>query len=305
MIALADLPVGKLVGLPNSEYHAAPALGVSKMKIFRHSPALYQGRFITRTIPPPEPTPALLFGSAAGALILEGRAVYDSQYYIVPEGVGRVRVGDKAIRAELEARNPGKEALSFDVATAIERMNRNVHEHTLAGPLLAACKPEISWRIRGEHFHVQVRTDAWSEEGCELTQGVPFIADLKTIAEIPDDDPDVISKQIQSFFYHGQAFTYREIVSTVMKYPPEFRPPFYFIFVAKEAPYTVKVVELDQVSLDLAYRQVTETMTRLKECYSTNRWPLSWDDLTTKKIPSVSLPKYYLKREMEGTELWG
>ena len=302
----AAIPLGRIDNLPNSEYHASPALGVSKLKIFRHSPALYFGRFISKTIPPPEPTPALLFGSAAGALILEGRSVYDTQYYTVPEGVGRVRKEDKETRATLEARNPGKQALNFADAVAIEQMNRNVHAHHLAGPLLAACKPEITWRIRGEHFHVQVRTDAFSEEGCEVTEGVPFIADLKTIAELPDDDPEVISRQIMTFAYHLQAVIYRSVVAEVLKFRDGFQPPFYFVFVAKEPPYAVKVVELDQTALDLGFRQVSDTIHRLTECHKTGRWPLSWDDMSpTKKVPSVALPAYYLKREMGETPLWG
>jgi hypothetical protein len=302
----APLQFGRIDALPNAEYHACAAISVSKLKIFRHSPALYHGRFVTKTISPPEPTPALLFGSAAGTLILEGRDVFNGSYYIIPEGVGRVRVADKAVREDLAAKNPGKEALSHETAVAITTMNRNVHSHQLAGPLLAACKPEITWRIPGELFNMQVRTDAFSEEGCELTQRLPFIADLKTIAALPDDEPDVISRQIMSFSYHLQAVIYRSVVSEVLKFKDDWQPPFYFIFVAKEPPYSVKVVELDQTALDLAYRQVSDTLHRLKECYRTGRWPLAWDDMSpAKKVPSVGLPGFYLKREMGETPLWG
>ena len=300
----SELPCGKIVGEANEVYHASPSVSVSKMKVFRHSPALYHGRFITKRIPPPEPTPALLFGSAAGALILEGRAAFDERYYVVPEGVGRVRKEDKELRAVMAANNPGKEPLKYEDAMAIERMNKNVHAHHLAGPLLAACKPEITWRIKGDTFHVQVRTDGWSDEGCELTQGVPFICDLKTIPSLPDDEPDTIPRQIADFWYHGQAYVYREIVSEVMKYPPTFRPPFYFGFVEKEEPFAVEVVELDDVSLELANRQVAETITRLKTCYQENHWPLKFKDSWQKKVPAVTLPAYYLKREAGGADIW-
>ncbi len=303
---LAALPLGRIESENIAFYHAAPAVSVSKLKVFRHSPALYHGRFISGKIAAPDATPALLFGSAAGSLILEGREVFNSQYYVVPKGVGRQRTADKAIREALEAENPGKSEISFEDAAKLEQMNTNVLEHRFAGQLLAACKPEITWRVKGDTFHVQVRTDSWSDEGCALTNGEPFICDLKTLPALPDDEPETISKQIAEYFYHGQAWTYREIVSTVMKFPAEFRPRFFFIFVEKAPPFSVQVVELDDVALDLAYRQVKDTMERLKWCHAHNRWPLTWADTWQEKVPSVSLPHYYVKREMgeESRAIW-
>lgn len=303
--ALAALNLGRIDNEDISAYHGAPAVSVSKLKVFRHSPALYYGRFITKKIEPPEPTPALLFGSAAGAAILEGQAVFDRQYYTVPEGVGRQKAEHKGRRAQLELSNPGKEALSFDDVERINRMNANVRAHHLAGPLLAACKPEITWRVRGELFHVQVRTDGFSDEGCEITEGEPYIVDLKTIPALPDDEPDTISKQIAEYWYHGQAYVYREIVSQVSKWPEGFRPRFFFVFVEKAEPYAVQVVELDDTGLDVAYKQTVDTLNRLKECHTLNRWPLLWADTWQKKVPKVELPKYYIRREMgDDNNIW-
>lgn len=296
---LASLPLGRIDRETISFYHSAPALSVSKIKVFRQSPALYCGRFLTGTIAPPEPTDALLFGSAAGALILEGREVFDAQYYVVPKGVGKQRVGDKAIRAELEAANPGKSDLSFNTSQSIERMNASIQEHRFAGPLIRACKPEITWRIKGELFHMQVRTDGFSDEGCELTQGEPFICDLKTIPALPDDEPETISKQIAEYWYHGQDYIYREIVSTVNRWPDSFRPRFFFIFVEKTEPYGVQVVELDDTSRDVAFKQVKDTMDRIKDCHLTSNWPKTWHDTWQKKVPTVSLPNFYIRRELE------
>lgn len=295
---LAELPLGRIENEDINFYHEAPAVSVSKMKVFRHSPALYQGRFVSGTIEKPEATPALLFGSAVGALVLEGRAVYDSQYYVVPKGIGRQKVEHKAIRAQLAMENPGKMELSFEDAEKIETINRKVHSHRFAAPLLEACKPEITWRVKGHNFHMQVRSDGWSDEGCELTQGEPFIADLKTIPEIPDDEPEVLSKQITDFWYHGQDFTYREIISSIMKYPAEFRPRFFFIFAEKNAPFRVQVVELDELARECADKQVRDTMERMAWCHVNNRWPDTWLDTWQEKVPSIGLPHYYVRREM-------
>lgn len=301
---LASLPLGRIDSEDIDFYHGAPAISVSKLKVFRHSPALYHGRFITRAIEAPEPTPALLFGSAVGTAVLEGDEVFQRQYYAVPEGVGRQSKDDKAIRANLAALNPNRQALSFDDAQTIARMKANAHAHRFAGPLLAACKPEITWRVKGEHFHVQVRTDGFSEEGCELTKGEPFIVDYKSIGALPDDEPDTISKQVADYWYHGQDYIYREIVSQVMKWA-EFRPRFFFVFGEKAEPYSVQVVELDDVARDLAYKQVKDTFERLKDCHTYNRWPLLWEDTWRKEIPKVSLPKYYLRREVgDDNSIW-
>jgi len=188
----------------------------------------------------------------------------------------------------------------------VERINTNIHAHSIAGPLLAACEKQVTFRIAGDAFYLQVRPDAWAEEGCALTNGEPVIVDLKTIQKLPDDEPDTIPRQISDFWYHGQAYVYREIVATVMKYPPEFRPRFIFVFAEKTEPFRVKVVELDDQALDLGAKQVTETLTRLKECYRTNVWPNSWDETFVKTVPKISLPAYVLRRDAkEEGNLWG
>ena len=302
---LAALPLGRIENEDIDVYHASPCLSVSKMKVFRHSPALYHGRFITKKIPLPKETKAFADGKAIESLGLDGRAAYESLYYVVPEGVGKVKVGDKAIRENLAAQHPGKVALSFDDAEMVERININLHAHHLAGPLLAACKMQVTFRIKGELFHLQVRPDGWSEEGCELTQGEPFIADLKSLPELPDDEPEVIPRQISDYWYQGQATTYRDIVSNVMKFPDEFRPRFFFIFVGKKEPYAVQVVELDDAALDLGFKQVKDTLDRLRICHLENRWPISWNETYLKEPQRVGLPSYYLKKENAESGLWG
>lgn len=303
---IAALPLGRIESEEISAYHDAPAVSVSKMKVFRHSPALYHGRFVTGAIEKPEATPALLFGSAAGDLMLEGHEAYEARHYIVPKGVGRQKTADKDLRAALAAANPGKLELSFDDAAKLETMNEKVHAHRHAGPLLAGCKPEITWRIKGELFHLQVRSDGWSDEGCEITQGEPYICDLKTIPELPDDEPETISRQLADFWYQGQAVCYRELISTIMKFPEGFRPRFFFIFVEKSPPFGVQVVELDDVGLDLGFRQMKQTLDRLKWCHINNRWPDTWLDTFQDKVPTVALPSYYVRRELgeEQSSIW-
>lgn len=303
--ALAALKCGKIADEPIGQYHAAPAVSVSKMKVFRQSPALYYGRFVTRTIAPPEATPALLFGSAAGCHILEGKPVFDAQYYVIPKDIGKVKVAHKEIRESLAAANPGKKEVSFNDMQKILRMDDSIQNHRFAGPMVRACKPEITWRLKGELFHMQVRTDGWSDDGCELTDGMPFIGDLKTIPALPDDEPETISGQVADYWYHGQEWTYRSVVATISKFPEPFKPRFFFWFVEKDEPYGVQVVELDDVAQDLAFRQVKDTLDRMKECHTRNFWPHSWLDSWQKQIPSVSLPNYYVRREIgDSTNIW-
>lgn len=296
--ALAALRCGKILDEDNETYHAAPAVSVSKMKVFRQSPALYYGRFVAKTIPAPEPTDALLLGSAIDTYIIEGPTTFAAKYYVIPKGVGKQRVGDKEIRAALAAANPGKESIKFEDAEMIKRMNENVHAHPFAGPMLRACKPQITWRVKGELFHMQVRTDGWSEEGCALTDGLPFIGDLKSIPSLNDDEPDTIPRQLSDFWYHGQEWTYRNLVSTVCGFKDGFTPPFFFWFAEKEEPYRVQVVQLDDVAQDLAFHQVKDTLDRMKECHLRNMWPNSWLETWQTKVPSVALPNYYVRREL-------
>jgi hypothetical protein len=303
----APLPTGRISGEPIGVYHGRDTVSVSKLKVFRYSPELYHGRFISKTIPPPKETQAFKEGKAIESLALDGRDAHMAAYYSVPEGVGKVRVGDKAIRESLAAQHPGKIALSHDEWEMCERINENVHKHALAGPLLAACEKQVTFRIQGAIFYLQVRPDGIAEEGCALTDGQPVIVDMKSIPALPDDDPDVIPRQISDFWYHGQAFVYREVVATVLRFKPEFRPRFVFVWVEKEAPHRVKVTEIDDLALDLAAKQVSETTLRLKSCHESGVWPATWDDTWQKTVPKVGLPAWYLRREVEAKEsnLWG
>lgn len=292
------MKLGRITGESISEYHSSEAVSVSKLKVFRHSPNLYLRRFVTKEVPAPEPTPAMALGNAAGAMILEGEATFRSRYYAVPAGIGRQKTEHKLLRVQLAAQNPGKEELSAYDANAVDRMHASVLAHPVAAKLLAAGKPEITWRIKGASFFMQVRTDHWNDEGCEITKGEPFIVDLKTINELPEDDPDKIPKQVSDFWYHGQAWAYREVVSTVMKYPEEFRPRFFFIFVEKQEPYSVRVVELDDIALELGARQGADALKKLRQCHETGRWPRTWSD----EITTISLPQYYVRKSLDATD---
>jgi hypothetical protein len=310
-----ELPTGCIRGLDIAEYHAANALSVSKIKVFRYSPALFFGRFIAKTIAPPEETQAFFDGKAIETLGLDGRAEWQAKYAVTPADaparpteamLNAAKPSAKSIArqeywAHWDAANAGKISISSEGSEMVERINANLHAHPLAGPLLAACEKQVTFRLQGEHFPIpiQVRPDAWCEEGCEVSKGEPAIVDLKTLPKLPDDDPEVISRQIAAFWYAGQAFIYREIVATVLGWPKDIRPRFIFIFAEKEAPFRIKLAELDDVSLDVAFKQATETLDRMKQCFRTGIWPNTWDDTFTKEVPKVSLPKYYIRRETE------
>lgn len=313
-----DLRTGILFDEPIDAYHASEAVSTSKLKVFRNSPALYRGRFITRTIAPPKETEAFFDGKAIETLGLDGREAWQDKYAVVPADAP-----DRPTEAMLNAKNPsagsiarqrfwsawdfdnaGKIAISSEKSDMVERINANLHSHPLIGPLLAACVKQVTFRLRGDLFYVQVRPDGWCEEGCELTKGEPVIVDLKTIQKLPDDEPETISRQIAAFWYHGQAYIYREIVASVLGWKDGIRPRFIFVFAEKEEPYRVKLAELDDVSLDVGFKQATETMDRLKQCYRLDEWPNIWDDTFQKETPKVSLPKYYIRRETEENQLW-
>ena len=130
-----ELPTGCIKDEPIDLYHSRDALSCSKLKVFRHSPALYHGRFVAKTIPPPDETRAFFLGKAIESLALDGRAAHEAAYYVVPEGVGKVRVGDKAIREQLAARNPGKIALPWDDAQIVERIKECNQKRRASQPI--------------------------------------------------------------------------------------------------------------------------------------------------------------------------
>jgi len=308
------IPLGRIEGEPIEIYHATNAVSKSKIDVFRQSPMLYHGRFVTKTVAADEPTEAMIIGSAAGALILEGETAFSSRYAILPDDAPK-RPTERQINAKkpspetLEAiawwsyfneRTDGKTILTTEQHTLIKRMHQAINLNPEFRMLTASGMPEVTFRIQGQHFAMQVRPDWFNDEGCALTDGYPYILDLKTIDKLPCDEPDRLPWKIADFGYHRQAYLYQEVVSLVMKFPAGVpRPRFFFAFIEKQEPFDSAVVELTETDIEVGQREVTDSLKKLRRCYETGVWA---SPRRAGGVANVSLPFSYIRRSLESSD---
>jgi hypothetical protein len=116
--------------------------------------------------------------------------------------------------------------------------------------------------------------------------------DLKTTT---DANPDKIARAIVDYGYDVQAQHYRE----VWKAATGEDRPFRFIFVEKDPPYEVCVVELTGEDLMMAEKRISRARAIFRDCLAANDWPGY-----PLQVVQVKLPEFYQARwlEREGTE---
>ena len=308
---------GKILDEDSEVYNASGAISKTKIDVYRNSPRLFQKRFITRELPPDEKSEALIVGSAVDTLALEGPVEFNARFICVPEDAPK-----KPTKKQREAKKPspatldaiafwdrfgaeaaGKDVLTDKQAALAYRCADALHGNKTFARFMQFGASQVTFRIPGHRYALQCRPDRWVEEGCDLTEGRPAIIDVKTILELPCDDPDFLPRHIANFGYHRGAYLYPELVATVMKYK-EFRPDFILALVEKREPHAVVCRALDEVAVQIGESEVRDSLQKMVKSLAEDHWPETWDAPLT----PVGLPGYYVRRSDEAraeTSLWG
>ena len=211
----------------NEQYHSNDAISHSKLELFRRRPISYYRRFVGKTLARPEATEAFRIGSAAHCAVLEPDTFY-ARYAMRPEGIDRRTKDGKAAFAQFEAENAGKVVIGSDELGDVREMAAAVAHHPLASQLLAAGKPELTWRVEPKgSLALQCRTDWFNPTGCELSGWRPYVADLKTVESLDSDAFRNFERACFSFGYHRQAGFYLPLITEILG-----GPVFDFFFVA-------------------------------------------------------------------------
>ena len=269
----------------NEQYHANEAISHSKLELFRRRPISYYRQFIAKTVARPETTEAFRIGSAAHCAVLEPATFWD-RYALRPDGIDRRTKDGKAAFAEFEAANVGKTVITQDEAGAVQEMKAAVQLHPLASQLLAAGQPELSWRVQPSgSLALQCRTDWFNPAGCELSQGRPYVADLKTVESLDSDAFRNFERACFNFGYHRQAGFYLPLITEIVG-SPVFN--FFFIAVEKVEPYGVAVYRLSDAATARGHDETITDLLRLQGCIKTQQWP----NLPI-ELREIGLPKWY------------
>ncbi len=243
--------------LTNQQYHAAPGISKSGLDLINRSPAHYADRYINGNVP--DPTPAMIFGTAFHTAILEPQK-FQSGYVVAPN----VRRGTKAWDAFVN-KHPGKQIIKQDDMDQINRMVEAVGNHAFARHLLASGQAERSvfWRDPGTDVLCKSRPDFWRDDGT--------LVDLKTTT---DAGKAAFQRAVANYRYHIQAAFYSDGTQTATGEVGNFRRvEFCFVVVEKDPPHGVAVYVASAEMIQTGRRIYQENLALYADCLRQNIWP--------------------------------
>lgn len=232
----------------------------------------------------PEPsTPTLIFGAAVHKLLLEPET-FDDEFAVSPECDRRTKDGREAYNAFLTA-SDGKSVITLaDYEKAQEMANKALEA------------PFVKKLLTGEHEKPFFWVDDLTGEGCKIRVdcittigGKPVIVDYKTTA---DASTEGFMRHALNFGYDFQAAMY----CVGVKRATGENPLFVFIAQEKTPPYSVNILQADDLMVKHGYDIFRELIGIYHECKTTGNWYGYLGAYNV--INNLSLPAW-LAKEME------
>ena len=267
-------------GLENAEYHRHSAVSKSHLDLVARSPLHYWARYLDPNRVEPEPTPAMLIGTALHTHVLE-LDQWDQRYVMAPEGIDRRTKQGKAEWEAFSVAATGRTVISKADADQVMAMAHSVFRHPAAAMLLALPgKAETTWMWTDEATGLQCKCRPdW------LTDDGSLIVDLKTTE---DASPAGFRKSIANFRYHVQASWYLDGLERATGKRPE---QFIFICVEKKPPHAVAVYAADAEMIAQGQITAARDLQQLADCKAANSWPGYSDQIETISLPPWMRPR--------------
>lgn len=173
--------------------------------------------------------------------------------------------GKDAAVAQEQARAEGKAPILAKNIPTVQAMARAVREHPMASRLLAEPgRPELSAFWRDEVWDVtrRARIDYLTDSGINI--------DLKSTNSV---DRHALQRKVMDLGYDLSAAWYEDVMRGV---DIDLRATA-LVFVEKEPPYRVRVVELSEDFIDRGRRLCAKALGIYRDCTEADLWP-SYDD---------------------------
>ena len=229
---------------------------------------------------PEPPTPALLFGQAVHKLVLEPDT-FDDEFAVAPNIDRRTKDGKAAYNAFCDTLGERQVITPEMYQTAVEMRNKAVSE------------PFVKKLLQGEHEKPMFWVDDLTGETCKIRldalseiDGRPLIVDYKSTE---DASTDGFMRSAIKYGYFFQAAMYCEGVEKVLGS----KPIFVFIAQEKKPPYSVNILQADELFVKYGYETFRELIGIYHECKVSGNWYgyLGAYDI----INNLALPSYMAK----------
>lgn len=245
--------------MTEQEYRQSP--GISRSELWRLNPdnGGTPEKFRWAQEHPEEPTPAPIFGQFVHKMLLEPDSVLD-EFDLPPIVNMRTKEGKQKYNDFVESLCGKKEVSAASYALALDMVSALIE------------RPFVSRLLDGEREKPLFWTDALTGEACKvrldaLTEinGAPVIVDYKTAQ---DASLEGFARHAIKYGYDLQAGMYSEAVEVTTGK----KPRFVFIVQEKEAPYTVNIVEADELFIQRGKDKFRELIGIYHECQQTGNW---------------------------------
>lgn len=268
--------------MDNATYHGlTDVVSKSQLDLVARSPRHYWARYLDPNRVEPEPTAAMLLGTALHTKVLEPDTVAE-RYVVAPDGIDRRTKAGKEAWAEFEATAAGKTVLAKEDAEQILRMSEAVLTHPAAALLLGQLpgKAETTWMWTDEatELRCKCRPDWLTDDGS-------LIIDLKTTE---DASPREFERSVAKWRYHVQAAWYLHGLEAANGKRPD---QFIFVCVEKKPPYAVAVYAAAPEMIEAGWKQAQRDLETLAVCRSTDSWPSYSDQIETINLPPWMRPR--------------
>ena len=294
-MSIATIQTAQIIPEPAESYHRRSEISRGMLWDFFESPRLYEGRYVLKTIPPKEPTPAMKKGSLAHAALLEPETVaarYAAmpRYELDPENC--TKSGDRSKSTATKYYEAKKEAFELQHADkTITDLDSLDMVRGMAESLARECGPwlqvdgmverTITWTHEGTGLPMRCRPD-WMR----FTKRNTVIGfDLKGTA---DPKPRFFRSRIEEGLWL-QAAHYSEGMAAALGMEVD---AFFFVAVEFDQPHRCCVYQLDPQSM----REAREARERLLYDLALALGSNSWADPQEGKVTSVCVRDFAFKR---------
>lgn len=261
--------IGLIKDLDINLYHQSTGLCSSNLKKILRSPLHYMSSLTN----PENPTPEMLFGTAAHCALLEPDR-FEQTYIEVPKIDRRTKDGKAEYQRIIES---GKTPLSTDDFARIQDMQKSIFSNKILKTLFGEGVSEISAYGELPNYPgilLKCRPDHYNSK-------LQVIVDLKTAC---DGSPNAFAKAAANYQYHLQAAYYMDLFQKVAEAPVQ---AFIFCVVEKEAPYAVSLYQLDIAAIERGRELYRSALNSYAECVKTQVWPGY-----SQRIETIELPKW-------------
>ena len=262
--------------MTEKEYRQHPAISRSELWRIRESPQ----KFKYFREHPPEPTPALLFGQVFHKMLLEPDT-FGEEFVVAPEVNRRTKEG-KQKWDEFLSENEKKTIVASEMFSRAKEMCDAVKREPLAVKLLNGSKEvPFFWTDEMTGEDCTCRVDVLNTEYRQ-----PIVVDVKSTA---DASTESFIRSAINYGYDFQAAMYSEgVEKNIGK-----KPLFVFIAVEKEPPFSVNILQADELMLRRGYDLFREYIGIYHDCKATGNFYGYLGKLN--QINNLALPAYLAK----------